>query len=92
MRGQAAEGLAQLRQGMAAVLATGHTIARPSHLVLLAEVTGFAGQVEDGLRLLAEAHRLQGEFLLRQATPDTAHAEAYFQQTLAVGRRQQAKS
>jgi predicted ATPase len=42
--------------------------------------------------LLAEAYRLQGEFLLRQATPDAAQAETCFQQTLTVARRQQAKS
>jgi predicted ATPase len=42
--------------------------------------------------MLAEAYRLQGELLLRQATPDAAQAEACFQQALAVARRQQAKS
>ena len=42
--------------------------------------------------LVAEAYRLQGEFLLRQAVPDAAHAETCFQQALAVARRQQAKS
>jgi predicted ATPase len=35
---------------------------------------------------------LQGEFLLRQATPDAPQAEACFQQALAVARHQQAKS
>jgi predicted ATPase len=66
------------------------------------------GQVEEGLRLLAEAlammdntgvyqyeaevYRLNGELLLRQAVPDTPEAEACFQQALAVARRQQAKS
>ena len=42
--------------------------------------------------LLAEAYRLQGEFLLRQAVPDAAHAESCFQQALAIARYQQAKS
>ena len=42
--------------------------------------------------LLAEAYRLQGEFLLGQALPDASQAEANFQQALAVARRQQAKS
>ena len=42
--------------------------------------------------MLAEAYRLQGAFLLRQALPDAAQAEACFQQALAVARRQQAKS
>ena len=42
--------------------------------------------------LLAEAYRLQGELLLRQATPDATQAKACFQQALAIARRQQAKS
>ena len=40
----------------------------------------------------AECHRLEGEILLRQATPDTAQAETCFQQALDVARAQQAKS
>ena len=81
---------------------------RPGFLVLLAEAAGHAGQVEEGLRLLAEVlamiganrreellaetSRLQDELLLRQAIPDVAQAEAYFYQALAISRRQQAKS
>ena len=42
--------------------------------------------------LLAEAYRLQGEFLLRAGHPGCAQAEACFQQALAIARRQQAKS
>jgi predicted ATPase len=42
--------------------------------------------------LLAEAYRLQGTFLLRQAPPEAAQAEACFQQAIALARRQQAKS
>jgi predicted ATPase len=71
-------------------------------------MAGYAGQVEEGLRLLAaalasletsgagdllaEGYRLQGELLLRQVTLDMAQAEACCQQALAVARRQQAKS
>jgi predicted ATPase len=89
-------------------VAIGHGLARPLCLVLLAEVEGHAGQVTEGLRLLAqalpafatsgrgdllaEAYRLQGELLLRQAFPDTAQAAACFQQALAIARCQQAKS
>jgi hypothetical protein len=40
--------------------------------------------------LLAEVSRLQGELLLRQATPVATQAEACFQQALAIARRQQA--
>jgi predicted ATPase len=105
---QGEAGLALLRQGMAAILGTGQTLARPFCLVLLAEAAGHAGQVEDGVHLLAEAvtlleangqgdllaeaHRLQGALLLRQAIPDVAQAERCFQQALDIARRQQAKS
>jgi predicted ATPase len=41
--------------------------------------------------LLAEAHRLQGELLLRQAAPGIPQAAACFQQALAVARHQRAK-
>jgi predicted ATPase len=42
--------------------------------------------------LRAEAYRLQGALLLRQAAPGAAQAEACFQQALDIARRQQAKS
>jgi predicted ATPase len=93
---------------MGAVLATGNRLSQPFCLVLLAEVFGLAGKVEEGLRaldealrafeasargdMLTEAYRLQGELLLCQATPDVARAEACFQQALAIAHRQQAKS
>jgi class 3 adenylate cyclase/predicted ATPase len=108
MQGQGAAGLAQLHQGMTAVLATGQELGRPFCLVLLAEAAGQVGQVDEGLRLLAEAlmaleesrrgdllaeaYRLQGELLLRRAVPEAAQAEACFQQALAIAHRQQAKS
>ena len=55
VQGQPEAGTAQLHQGLNAVLATGQTMTRPFHLVLLAEIAGHAGQVEVGLHLLAEA-------------------------------------
>jgi len=108
MQGEGEVGLAQLRQGLAAVVAAGQELSRPFGLVLLAEAVGQTGQVAEGLRLLAEAltafeasgradvlaeaYRLQGALLLRQAVPDAAQAEACFQQARTVARRQQAKS
>jgi predicted ATPase len=108
MQGQDEAGLAQMHQGMAAIFATGNKLSRLFCLVLLAEVAEHAGQIAEGLRLLAEAlapleasrrshmleeaYRLQGALLLRQAIPDVAQAEACFQQALAIARRQQAKS
>ena len=108
MQGHGEAGLAQMRQGLAAIVATGNELVRPLWLVLLAEAAGHVGQVEDGLRLLAEAltafeasgrgdllaeaYRLQGALLLRQSSPDAAQVEACFQQALAIARRQQARS
>jgi DNA-binding winged helix-turn-helix (wHTH) protein/predicted ATPase len=83
-RGQAEEGIAQIRQGLAAIRATGAESFRPYMLALLAEAYGHAGQGDGGLRAVAEAlaavhttgerwweaelHRLQGELLLIQDT------------------------
>jgi predicted ATPase len=108
MPGQQAAGLAQLHEGLAAVLATGQALSQPLDLVLLAEAVGYAGQLEEGLRwldealrafeasgrgdMLTEAYRLQGELLPNQAAPDAAQAEACLHQARAVARRQQAKS
>jgi predicted ATPase len=108
LQGQGAAGLAQMHQGTTAVLATGQELGRPFCLVQLAEAAGHVGQVAEGLRLLgealvvmadsgrgdllAEAYRIQGEFLLRHAVPDAAQAEACFHQALVIARRQQAKS
>jgi DNA-binding winged helix-turn-helix (wHTH) protein/predicted ATPase len=80
-QGQHAGGLAQMYQGLAAMVATGSLVAQPLYLVWLAEATGQAGDVEAGLRLLAdaletctttgrgdglaEAYRLHGELLLQ---------------------------
>jgi predicted ATPase len=82
-QGQVGEGIAQIRQSMAAYGATGADLWRSHYLILLAEAYGKAGQVEEGLTALADAmtavhrnriysneaeiYRLQGELLLRQA-------------------------
>jgi predicted ATPase len=80
MQDQSEEGMAQLRQGLAAWQATGARGAGPYYLAMLAEVYGQGGQAEEGLRVLAEAlalvnaggecrheaelYRLKGELLL----------------------------
>jgi predicted ATPase/class 3 adenylate cyclase len=108
MQGQGEAGLAQMHQGLAALLATGQMLSQSLCLVLTVEAAGHAGQLAEGLRLLAEtltvleasgrgdllteAYRLQGEFVLRQAVPNPAQAEASFHQALAIAHRQQAKS
>jgi DNA-binding winged helix-turn-helix (wHTH) protein/predicted ATPase len=108
MRGDAADGVAQLRQGLAAIQGMGLALMRPHGLSLLAEAYGQAGQPEVGLTVLAEAltlvrateerwweaelYRLQGALLLRLQNPNVSQAEACFQQALAVTRGQQAKA
>jgi predicted ATPase len=83
MQGQGAEGIAQLRQGLADWRATGARGAGPYYLAMLAEAYGKGEQVEEGLCVLAEAlalvnaggerrheaelYRLKGELLLNAA-------------------------
>src|SRR5882724_5966536 len=106
--GQRAEGIVQMRQGLAALQAAGLGLLRPLFLVLLAEVCGHMGQADEGLSILdearalaqkhgaryyeAELHRVRGELLLMRAMEPHAEAEACFQHALEVARRQQAKS
>src|SRR5262249_48668658 len=106
-RGHGEEGLAQMRQGLAAS-SMSPLFWRVHFLALLAEVCGRAGKIEEGLNALAEAlravddkgigyyepelHRLKGEFLLAGGPEDSADAEACFGQAIAIARRQRAKS
>jgi predicted ATPase len=108
MQGQGEAGLAQVRQGIAALRATGAMLNVPFFYILLADVAAHLGHQEDGLQALAEAHtlveqqeerwgeaevyRLRGVLLLRQTRTPQAEAEACFQRALDVARRQQAKS
>jgi DNA-binding winged helix-turn-helix (wHTH) protein/predicted ATPase len=108
MQEQHEEGLARLRQGLAMYQTIEAGLGRSLWLALLAEATGNAGQVAEGLALVAEARawvdshaerfweaellQLQGRLLLQRASPDAHQAEACFQQALDIARRQQAKS
>jgi predicted ATPase len=103
--GQVEEGIAHLRQGLAAWQATGAGMLRPHYLALLAEACGKGGQPEQGLTIMAEAlaaaqgsgeryyeaelHRLKGELLLRQG--EQATAEASFLTAIEVARQQSAR-
>ena len=107
-QGQWEAGSTQMSQGMDIWQATGAALEKPLSLATLAEAYGKRGQREKGLSCIAEAHtlvqqtgerwweaelhRLQGELLLQQATPDVVQGEACFHQALAVARQQQAKS
>ena len=106
--GQVAEGIARMRQGLAALQATGNEIQRAYSLGLLANAYRQAGHVSEGLAVLdealaavdktggrwaeAELHLLKGELLMRQTVSNAQQAEICFHQALAVAGRQQAKS
>jgi class 3 adenylate cyclase/predicted ATPase len=108
MQGQGKEGLAQVRQGLAAWRATGAALLVPYLCSLLVDVSAHLGQAEDGLQVLAEGHtlmeqqeeryweaeiaRLRGVLLLRQTGTPPAEVEAWLQRALDVARRQGAKS
>jgi predicted ATPase len=108
MQGDAAAGVRQIRQGLAALRDMGIQLVRPYRLSLLAEACGQAGQPEAGLQVLAEAltlvaeteerwweaelHRLKGALLLQLPNSDVSQAEACFQRALDVAHSQQAKS
>src|SRR4029453_1501379 len=108
MQGQGKEGMAQLRQGIAAFRATGAAQHVPYYCTILADVAAHLGHVEDGLQALAEAHtlveqhderyweaevyRLRGVVALRQTGTSQGEAEAWLQRALDVARCQEAKS
>ena len=108
MQGQSEEGMAQVRQGITALRATGQALAVPFLCTLLADVADHLGRTADGLQALAEAHilveqhderwweaelcRLQGVLLLRQPGASQAEAATWLQRALDVARRQEAKS
>jgi predicted ATPase len=108
MQGHGEAGIAEIRQSLAASLATGGTLFQSYFLGLLAEAYGEGGHPEEGLPLLTEAvalmddtearfygaelYRLKGTLLLRQVTPDESQVETCFQQSLTVAQSQQVKS
>jgi len=108
LQGHGEEGLAQIREGIAAFRATGAVLHVPYFCTLLADVADALGRPADGLQALAEAHtlveqqeeryweaevhRLRGVLLLRQSGTAQAEAETWLQRALDVARRQEAKS
>jgi predicted ATPase len=102
------EGIAQIREGLAALRATGAELYRPYFLCLLAEGYMETGRLDDGLDALAEAlaaadeheereyeaetNRLKGELLLRQHDSNAAEAQNCFERAIEIAREQSAKS
>jgi class 3 adenylate cyclase/predicted ATPase len=108
LQGHGEEGIAQVRQGLAAWRATGAALLVPYLCTVLADIPAHLGHTVDVLEALAEAHtlveqqeerwweaevaRLRGVVLLRQPGTPQEEAEAWLQRALDVARRQQAKS
>jgi adenylate cyclase len=92
MQGQGEEGIAQRRQEIAAIRATGVSVFVPYFCTRLADVCDHLGHPEDGLQALTEAHtlveqheerwweaevcRLRGVLLLRQTVTQQAEAKS----------------
>jgi class 3 adenylate cyclase/predicted ATPase len=107
-QGQLHEGIAGMRAILEAMRAGGAVMGSEEIITTLAEAHGKAGQVEEGLALIAEAqefeaktgerafqpevHRIKGELLLARSPSDRADAEASFRKALDVARQQSAKS
>jgi predicted ATPase len=107
MQGEAAAGVAHLRQALASPHLGPESLRSYWHATL-AEAYGRAGQPQAGLQVLADAvtlmatteirwwaaevSRLQGELLLHLPRPEVPQAEAAFLRALEVARHQQAKA
>jgi predicted ATPase len=103
-----AEGIAQIREGLAAVRAGGTELSLPWGLALLAEALGNENQGEEALNVLGEAlavsrangdlmyeaeiYRLKGELLASSGAEDRGEAESCFRRAIEIARGQQAKS
>ena len=96
------EGLAVMREGLAAWRATGSKFHVPYRLARAAEAHLVAGEIEDGLRLICEAtvqsgdcwfapelHQLKGELLLEAGRRD--EVEVCLNQALKAAREQDAR-
>jgi predicted ATPase len=108
MQGQGEEGMAQIRQGIAAWQATGAALGVPYFSALLADVAAHLDHPANGLQALAEAHtlveqhderwweaeihRLRGVLLQRQTIPQPEEAAVWLQRALDAARHQEAKS
>jgi predicted ATPase len=108
MQDQSEDGMAEVRQGIAACRTTGTALFVSYFCTVLADVCAHLGHTADGLQALAEAHtlmeqqeerwweaeihRLRGVLLLQQPAIPQGEAEACFQRALDVARHQEAKS
>ena len=105
---RASEAVQLITPALATYQSSGSTALSPVGLSMLSKSHADLGQIEDARRSVDEAKMLiertketwfeahvdliAGEIALKSPQPDAAKAEAYFEQALAVARRQQAKS
>ncbi len=103
-QGHIAEGIEELKRGLAGFVATGSQLSLPRNYTLMAEAYLLVGRQADGLRALAasfergeqawylpEQYRLRGELLLL-SPGNEVEAEAMFRQAIEVARGQQSRS
>jgi predicted ATPase len=104
--GQIDEGIAQMRDTLAAMPSVGRELKRPYDLATLAAAYGKAGRTDDALALVAQAlalvesraervweagiYRVKGELLLESRR--SSEAETCFRHAIDIARRQSAKS
>ncbi len=107
-QGQLGEGIVQMREGLDAQRGIANMLWRPYSYTLLAEAYRQVGQVEEGLKTLAEElnsvsrsggrlweaelYRVKGKLLLQSEVSRMSEAEACFRQAIDIARRQSAKS
>jgi class 3 adenylate cyclase/predicted ATPase len=105
--GALAQGIADIREGIASVRAKGTEYTVPTLFAWLAALCLAGGQMEQGLRALEEGlamaernedrfslpefHRLKGEFLLASSSRAESSAEACFQEAIQIARAQDGK-
>jgi predicted ATPase len=108
MCGKASHAVSMITSGMTAWRSTGATMYVPAWLSYLARAYAELDQFNDAWHRIDEAlateektketwygadiRRTAGEIALMTSQPDAAKAEAYFEQALAISRKQQAKS
>jgi class 3 adenylate cyclase/predicted ATPase len=106
--GQAEQGVAQIREGLAMASATGAEMWRTYNLAQLAEACGKAERIDESLEAIAKALdvvqekgerwweaeivRLRGELLLKRNPSGLAEAQTSFERAIEIARQQSAKS
>jgi predicted ATPase len=107
-QGNTSEGIAQIREGIAAYRATGAELETQYWFALLAKACAKKARLDESSRALdeapsqlsrtgprfceAELHRLKGELSLARPDADVQHAERCYREALEVAQRQSAKS